>query len=790
MWPAISYYPEFTVPFGTQTTAMAIMRLWNSFLRNFHIRKRQQHIRNREETTSRDDQEDRLDGILLDRFDDIISRVPGDNPIRGQLLSHYAGLKIQEFQRYGRVGDLEEAVCRQSQAVEGTAESDPDLAGRLNNLGIMLQRRFKRTGRMEDLEESIRQAQQAVNITPQDHPNLAEMLNNLGSKLQSRFEKMGRMEDLKEAIHRAQQAVDITPQDHPDLASRLNNFGRRLCLSSQPGHSDQALESFQKSWNCLNGIPFQRVASALQAIRLLKQQSHWSEALAIAKQAVHLLPLINNRSLSREDQQDVASRFAGLAADACSLSLQAGDDAFEALELVELGRGVIMGLLIDDRSDISKLEWSHPEKAAAYDQLRSEVSAPMHEMENLNMRRSRMIRHGEAVKELDECIHSIRQLPGHQRFLLGPTLDELKGWASEGPIVVVNVTDIRSDAIIATSSGVNSLRLPKLKKTDAMKWIGEDLTTYKTLEEKGKKNKRYGQFLSWLWSSCVEVILQTIHNGTSATPHSLPRIWWIGVGIANYLPFHAAGDHSAKSTENTFHWAISSYTPTIKALAHARGRVLATAKSQNGKAKLLIVTMPETPGEIDLPGVKREMSEIQLVVKSAFSYQSLVQPNAKTVLEQVVQYDLVHFAGHGVSDHVNPFNSGLILQEGKGAAKKTDKLTVRQILETNLKRARIAYLSACSTAEHRAVEMVDEVIHLASGFQVAGFSHVIASMWSTDDEVCVEMAGKVYERLKDGYAVQANNGAVAAAVHDSIMEIRAVWRRYPLLWAPYVHLGA
>ncbi len=177
-----------------------------------------------------------------------------------------------------------------------------------------------------------------------------------------------------------------------------------------------------------------------------------------------------------------------------------------------------------------------------------------------------MTRHGEAVKELDECIHNIRQLSGHQRFLLGPTLDELKGWASEGPIVVVNVTDIRSDAIIVTSSGVNSLRLPKLTKTDAIKWILEDLTSYKTSEEKGKKNKQYSQFLSWLWSSCVEAILQKIHNGTLATPHSLPRIWWIGVGIANYLPFHAAGDHSTRSTENTFHWVISSYTPTIKAL--------------------------------------------------------------------------------------------------------------------------------------------------------------------------------------------------------------------------------
>jgi CHAT domain-containing protein len=51
-----------------------------------------------------------------------------------------------------------------------------------------------------------------------------------------------------------------------------------------------------------------------------------------------------------------------------------------------------------------------------------------------------------------------------------------------------------------------------------------------------------------------------------------------------------------------------------------------------------------------------------------------------------------------------------------------------------------AYLSACSTAENRASRLQDEVVHLASGFQVAGFSHVIASMRSSNDKVCVEMA--------------------------------------------------
>ncbi len=73
--------------------------------------------------------------------------------------------------------------------MEETVESVPDLPGRLNNLGIMLERRFERTGMMEDLEDSIRRAQQAVTITPQDHLSLAMYLNNLGNKLETQFER-------------------------------------------------------------------------------------------------------------------------------------------------------------------------------------------------------------------------------------------------------------------------------------------------------------------------------------------------------------------------------------------------------------------------------------------------------------------------------------------------------------------------------------------------------------------------------------------------------------------------
>jgi len=70
--------------------------------------------------------------------------------------------------------------------------------------------------------------------------------------------------------------------------------------------------------------------------------------LVIAKQTVYLLFLINNHSLSCKNQQDVVSRFAELAVDACSLSFQVSNDVFEALELMKLRCEVIMSLLIDN----------------------------------------------------------------------------------------------------------------------------------------------------------------------------------------------------------------------------------------------------------------------------------------------------------------------------------------------------------------------------------------------------------------------------------------------------------
>lgn len=91
--------------------------------------------------------------------------------------------------------------------------------------------------------------------------------------------------------------------------------------------------------------------------------------------AIKVFPIVNNRSLALDYQQHALSMFTGLAATACSLSLQA-KHVNKALEILGLGRSAILGLLIDDRRQVSELLLSCPEEAKVCE-LRAQLNAPV-----------------------------------------------------------------------------------------------------------------------------------------------------------------------------------------------------------------------------------------------------------------------------------------------------------------------------------------------------------------------------------------------------------------------------
>ncbi|KAJ5662986.1 hypothetical protein N7507_003717 [Penicillium longicatenatum] len=736
--------------------------------------------------------EDLEEAILVSRH--AVENTPYNHPNLAGSLAGLGNKLGRRYERTGKIGDLREATRMSFQAVQITPNDDPDIAIQLNPLGIMLLHLYKQAGQIEILEEAILMFRHAVQATPDDHTNLATWLHNLGILLGLRYEQTGQMEDLEEAIRVSRQAVNSTPDDHLDRAISLYSLGSNLeCRHKQTKQEEDLKEAILFSRQAIHtksAPPLSRIMAALQAIRLLLKREDHHGGYALSVEAIGLLQLVHKRSLTLQDRQYVVSHFSGLATQACSLALQTGQSLFEGLRLLESGRGVILSLLMDDRSDTSKLREAYPALCEMYESIRLEVNRPVDSTPSKRMGDPFSRRRTKALEEFEKCIQDIRQLPGFDSFQHGLTVEEMVKASKEGNIIVVNVTGLRSDAIVISLDGYRLVPLPRLCAVQTQSWLDQDLTSASPSEH-GVKNKAYRQFLGWLWRECVKPILTELGYCVQSSLDDLPRAWWIGTGLASSFPFHAARDDSAGPTENTLRRVLSSYTPSVKALLHARERIYEPPCSNERPLKLLMVTMANTPGADGLPGVTAQRSTVLGELGDSVRVAILDQPNSASVLRQIQECNIAHFACHGISNSRDPSQSGLLLQTA-GPNPNQDILSVLKLCENLPTQAQIAYLSACSTAENRAERLMDEVLHVVSGFQVAGFRHVIGTLWPSDDSVCVEVARKFYNELCRNGAMYYNDRAVAMALHKAVSAISMSedYRKRPLHWAQYVHYGA
>jgi CHAT domain-containing protein len=134
---------------------------------------------------------------------------------------------------------------------------------------------------------------------------------------------------------------------------------------------------------------------------------------------------------------------------------------------------------------------------------------------------------------------------------------------------------------------------------------------------------------------------------------------------------------------------------------------------------------------------------------------------------------------------VDPSRSRLLLHDHD-----TAPLTVAELAPVRLERAQLAYLSACRTA-FGASRLLDESVHLASAFLLAGFPHVIAASWEIADFLAPSVAADFYARLTDrAGAGRLDTDHAAEALHHTVRALRTRYPDRPALWAAYLHVGA
>jgi tetratricopeptide (TPR) repeat protein len=683
------------------------------------------------------------------------------------------------FEHTGSTVDLDHSISSHDKGLALTESYDSSVVGRLNSLSIALMRRFERTSSMTDIDRAISVSEQSLALTPSDHPIRRIILLNLSNSLQRRseltealdervielldqavcstaedhadlatiyhswgialkrqFEHTKSLDDINLTIVKMEQAVALTPDESPDLATRLHSLGNAIRLKSKETGAasdlNSAIDILERAVSVQSAPPFDRILAADSALDLLRT-SQPDRSKSLLRVAVSLLPLVSPRVLKQSDQQHNIARFSGMTSRAASISLECGEDPFDALQLLELGRGVLASLHLEVRSDISVLRASHPDLGRQLDSLRDQLDHPVYSIEQrVPNSVSETERRRALSKNFDSLLFTIRQLEGFERFLLGHSASEVMTLAAYGPIVMFNISNYRSDALIIEKQGIRSLPLPLLTnqalESHAMRFL--EATHSVTLKNYADATDRVKAVLKWLWDVAVGPVLDELQfNKMPAEDDAWPRVWWVGCGLLNLLPIHAAGYHDSKDQppRSAIDRIISSYTPTIKALAYARERAT-TIKVCTEVQRVALIGMCETPGHQDLRFVRVELDDLQKLLPPEIQTTVIEHPTKANVLPTLRDHQIVHFACHGESALGDPSESKLLLSDWQ-----TSPLTVSNLTSLNIKSPELAYLSACHTGSSLDIRILDESIHLASAVQLAGYPSVIGTLWSVTD---------------------------------------------------------
>ena len=715
--------------------------------------------------------EDLDEAIILAR--ETLDRCLQGHPNRAMSLNNLAAHLSSRYKHLRAIQDIDEAIVLDREALDLRPPGDPDLLVSLNNLAAHLSLRYKQLRTREDLDEAILLDREALNLSPQGHPDRSVSLNNIAAHLSFRYEQLGAMQDLDEAIVLVREALDLCLPGHPDRTLSLDYLARYLCdrftRSKQLQDKEEMFGLYAQLAHLPQTVSSIDLSAARVWIRVAEDFCHptillaYQTSLRLLVEHLATLPSLPRHLVILKDLTS------SLAVDAFSTCLRkcAPARTVTAVELLEQGRGVFWSQRIRLHSPLDDVVVSGPAGKALADEftqlaflIRNALDSPgadQHEQAcHLNL-------------ELQRVATNIRKLPGFSRFLLPLLFSDLQRAASGGPVIIVNASKHGCDALIVFLDR-DPVHIPLQITRESVRDLSTELQTLTVRAKRDDVTRELASFLRKLWDQVVSPIvdcLQTTHPSQS-------RIWWCPTAEFSALPLHAAGPFR-KGQQNLPHLYISSYTPTLTALIRARRHD--PSDPATGQKRFLAIGQANAAGEDELLSIGAELDNIGQRVEGLATFTRIdgEQSCISRVVEELGKNEWIHFACHGLADRKQPFESAFALHDGH--------FTIQRIIGCDLKNSEFAYLSACHTTVGDE-ESPDEVIHLASAMQFAGFRSVIGTMWEVNDGLASEITSTFYKHMVDECG-RLDHTRAAFALNKTMKSIRTLNQQIV-----YIHLGA
>jgi tetratricopeptide (TPR) repeat protein len=459
----------------------------------------------------------------------------------------------------------------------------------------------------------------------------------------------------------------------------------------------------------------------------------------------------------------------------------------QAAETLERGRGLLFSEMRGLRTSLDQLRAVDTPLAEKFANINREletlttttVSPGVSLNDNGAERHDQMEPFGRLVmkqrklmEEREGLILHIRTLPDFHRFLMAPSFHTLRSAAARGPVIIINHNEWRSDIIILLHDCP-----PSLIPTDHDFYGRAGALKDKLLaaQKKGLDSVAYQEALSSVLGDLYHLVGRpVIQRLRELNVPEQSRIWFCPTSVFCSLPLHAMGPIPSDVGPPRYFLDlfIPSYTPSLSALIESHK----PSSQLSHKPSLLLVIQPDA----FMVQTLEEMQAVQAIFPRATT---LIGATATptVVLDRLQDHRFAHIVCHGILESGRPFDSSFKLYNGK-------RLSLLDIIRSQLPHAEFAFLAACHTAEMTDESPSDETLHLAAAMQYCGFRSVVGTMWAMADTDGRDLAENFYRSLFSGRREGVHYyERTAEALRDAVVKLR---RRRGRGMTFYVHYGA
>lgn len=764
-------------------------------------------------------------------YRDAVRLASQDKTIPSSGFKYGLGLSLMaRSRRFEEIADMNEAIKYQREAIQLMPTNPVMSAIYRVRLAESLNDRFNRFGNLKDIDEAIELQREAAKLTPRDSPYSYICLVELGTSFMHRFQQSRRMEDIDEAINHQREAIQIAPVKSSVSYKSFQGLGDSCSLrfkqTKVPADLKEAIQSYNSATDSQTIPPRSHLQVLSSLARMAFEAGELDVAFDAYTKAVNVLPIVAWIGLDvdaqlRQLSMNLESRTLVCDTVACAIQLaerypnREQDLLSKGVALLDQGRSIMWSQASNLQAELKALGDVNPSLAEEVDRYASRLkqasfrdftleksteqyftlaTAPqaLNDPQALTQLSTTLELQAQAdrrtAEKYSQLVEEVRKLTGFERFLRPLLMDDLRRAATNGPIVIVNVSSFRCDIVVVEHKKELALiPLPDRTAAEAA-GLAEEYANQVSAIESGQGADGLNSILHKTWSMFGQRVVN--HFGfKSQLP--LPRIWWCLTGSSTFIPIHACLPNPGKGRKRSttplgmMDLAISSYTPTLSSLLRAQRSEVSSS--------LHMLAVAQSKDVCGAPGLQSATEEMQILRKFIGSNPSTVVEDDAATVDSVAKglnnCTWAHFACHAVQNANEPTKSALLMHDGPLTLSRIARSSIlSRIVRPSLPSAQFAYLSACQSAKG-SKDLPNESIHIAAGLQFAGFRSVVGTMWKIRDEDSAYVAEKFYENIlrKDSQSLDASDAS--RALHQAVQQLRKDRQASATRWVPFIHLG-